>query len=126
MRNAAIFDHTIPDVRGTCIKVVAFFKERGSIKEKIAKRNFCLKDIWSSFLVGFFDGASSLSTVEVAVWSFFGGLETTFLSDGSVANDPTRELCLWLEILETDVYGNSKVIVEWANQRHALEAAPHW
>lgn len=57
MRNAAIFDHTIPGVKGTCIKAVAFFKERGLIKEKMPKRNFCLKDIWSSFPGGFFDGA---------------------------------------------------------------------
>jgi len=36
-------------------------------------------------------GHCLLSTVEV-VWSLFRGLETTFLSDGSVAKDPTWEL----------------------------------
>lgn len=70
-RNAQIFDHLTPDLWRTCNKIIAIYLALFS-SLPLAPKNTPPRQLWSSYPVGFFDGASSLGLCGCGMVIFLG------------------------------------------------------
>lgn len=126
-RNANIFDQIVPYIRGTYLNIFVYFLEIGPKKEKRPWRHIQYKEVWSHYLVVFFDGASSNRVCghgDFLILKVGSSFHFSWNS-GSWRNNRVELITLWgallcdkwLVIEDLVVFGDSKVILDWVQHR---------
>lgn len=121
-RNTLIFEHKVPDVQETCIRISFDFLEKGLVTMTQNTRHITLRDVWDNFPVGFFDGAAQAEICGSGMVIYLIPHEYYCFKwhSGQGTNTRAKLLALWgilycatwTGLDEIDFFGDSKVIID--------------
>lgn len=119
-------------MRETYIKISSYFLEKGLVSMEHNTSHIMLRAMWDKFLPSFFDGVASDGLCGCGMVTYQDPDELYCFKWCSGQGTNTREellalwgilLCAnWMGIEDIDIFGDSKVIIDWENKRATLNS----